>query len=365
MTPRPCLLIIDDETQMLQVLRELLQPDYRILVAKSGEQGIERLDPAAPPDLILLDVVMPGIAGYETCQRPKAHPVGAQVPVIFLTGRDDPEGEARGLSLGAVDYIAKPISPATVRARVRTHLALREARLALERQNQTLEARVKRRTERLRQLSAELVLAEERERHRIAQELHDGPTQRLVFSKIGLGRLRQQLPESHGEAIEDLNRDLDTTLKELRTLMIQLSPPALYELGLGPAVEWVAEHILGRQGVAHRVDSDEDYADLPESTRVFLFHAIRELLINIVKHAQAQRASVSLNTHDGALHIDIRDDGIGIDTRRAPGHQDDSGGFGLFALRDRIDLLGGQMHIDGTHGTTISLIVPLSGKETP
>jgi len=364
MTTRPSILIIDDETQILQVLRELLQADYRIVVAKSGEQGITRLDPQSPPDLILLDVVMPGIDGYETCRRIKSDPVGRQIPVVFLTGRDDSEGEAYGFDMGAVDYITKPISPATVRARIRTHLALRDAHRALERQNQTLEATVKRRTERLRQLSAELVLAEERERHRIAQELHDGPTQRLVFSKIGLGRLRQHVDADQYSSIDELNRDLETTLKEMRTLMIQLSPPALYELGLAPAVEWVAENTLGRHGIKHRVDSDEDYADIPEETRVFLFHAIRELLINIVKHARAQRASISLNTLHGEIHIDVRDDGVGMTTTPDALSQDDSGGFGLFALRDRIDLLGGRMQIGTGVGTTISLTVPLPGKES-
>ncbi|MCB1886064.1 MAG: response regulator [Rhodocyclaceae bacterium] len=363
MSDRPTVLIIDDETQVLQVLRELLHGDYRVVIAKTGEQGLARLDPASPPDLILLDVVMPGIDGYETCHRIKADPVGSEVPVIFLTGRDDPEGEAFGLGLGAVDYIAKPISPATVRARIRTHLALRETRLALERQNVSLEARVHQRTERLRQLSAELVLAEERERHRIAQELHDGPTQRLVFSKIGIGRLQAALGDTQRSELDELSRDLDTTLKELRTLMVQLSPPALYELGLGPAVEWLAETILGRHGIGHRVDSDAPYNGLDESTRVFLFHAVRELMINIVKHARADRASISLNGHDGELHIEVRDDGHGFDDPLQPGGQDEAGGFGLFALRDRIDLLGGRIEIECLDGTRVTLVVPLAAEE--
>jgi len=348
---------------VLQVLRELLHGDYRVVIAKHGEQGLARLDPASPPDLILLDVVMPGIDGYETCRRIKADPVGSDIPVIFLTGRDDPEGEAFGLGLGAVDYIAKPISPATVKARIRTHLALRETRRALERQNVSLEARVRQRTERLRQLSAELVLAEERERHRIAQELHDGPTQRLVFSKIGIGRLQAELGEAHRAELDELSRDLDTTLKEMRTLMVQLSPPALYELGLGPAVEWLAETILGRHRIDHRVDSDEAYDTLDESTRVFLFHAVRELMINIVKHARAGRASISLNGHDGELHIEVRDDGRGFADPPLTGGHDEAGGFGLFALRDRIDLLGGRMQIDNFNGTCVTLTVPLPGPE--
>ena len=363
MDDRAKILIIDDEKQYLDVLVEILHLDYRLIIAKDGEQGLSRLQADDPPQLVLLDVLMPGIDGYETCRRIKQHPVGQAIPVIFLTARDDVEGETYGLGLGAVDYIAKPISPPTVKARIRTHLALRAARLELEQQNQGLEDRVRERTESLRLVSAELVLVEERERRRIAKELHDGPAQRLALSKMNIGRLRNVVDPPQVAAVDELSRDIDTTLKELRTLMVDLSPPALYELGLGPAVEWLAESILGKHGIDFRVDSVEVYDALREETRVFLFQSVRELLINIVKHAQASRASIALNTHEGDMVIEIRDDGIGMQDAAAAGLPGIRGGFGLFTLRDRIDMLGGQFQITHNGGTHVTLQVPLKATE--
>ncbi|MCB1759670.1 MAG: response regulator [Gammaproteobacteria bacterium] len=363
MKDKPKILIIDDENLYLDVLIAILHPEYRILVAKSGEAGLARLRGDNPADLVLLDVMMPGIDGYETCRRIKADPAIQQIPVIFLTSRDDIEGETFGLSLGAVDYIAKPISPPIVKARIHTHLELRSAQRALQRQNLHLEERVRERTDSLRRLSAELVLAEERERRRIAQELHDGPAQRLVLSKMNLGRLRSGIADTDKQTLDDAWSAIDTTLKELRTLMVQLSPPALYELGLGPAVEWLAESILGKQGIEFRVDTAEAYNRLNEETRVFLFQAIRELMINIVKHARAGRASVAINSNDSELLIEVRDDGVGIGNTELDAERLEDGGFGLFALRDRIDMLGGSLLIDGAAGMHVTLRVPVTARE--
>lgn len=357
------ILVVDDEKHYLDILVGILQNDYRIIVAKTGEEALTRLKGASRPDLILLDVLLPGIDGYDTCRQIKQDPTTRDIPLIFLTARSDVEDETLGLGLGAVDYIVKPISPPTVKARIHTHLALRNAQRELERQNQSLEDRVRERTVRLRRLTAELVLAEERERRRIAQALHDGPTQRLVLAKLNLGRLHQDLGE-RDKGASDVISALDLTLKELRTLMVQLSPLPLYELGLGPAVEWLAETLLGKQGIQFRVDSAENYGGLNEETRVFLFQAIRELMINIVKHAQATRASVAIHTIDGELMVEIRDDGIGM---REPSLRDpqrpEQGGFGLFALRNRIDMLGGRLLFERDGGTRVTLRVPVSAAE--
>ncbi|WP_068830722.1 HD domain-containing phosphohydrolase [Pseudomonas sp. BMS12] len=120
---RPKLLLVDDEPTNLQVLRQILQDDYRLLFAKDGTKALE-LALQEQPALILLDVMMPGMTGHEACARLKAEPATAGIPVIFVTALADVEDEARGFELGAVDYITKPVSPAIVRARVRTHLSL-------------------------------------------------------------------------------------------------------------------------------------------------------------------------------------------------------------------------------------------------
>jgi putative two-component system response regulator len=120
---RKTVLCVDDEPSNLQVLKQILQGDYRLLFARDGRRAIE-LAQIERPDLILLDVMMPDMDGYEVCRTLKADERLARMPVIFVTALSDVEDEARGLELGAVDYICKPVSPAIVRARVRTHLSL-------------------------------------------------------------------------------------------------------------------------------------------------------------------------------------------------------------------------------------------------
>ncbi|MCW5299803.1 two-component system response regulator [Herbaspirillum lusitanum] len=120
---RQTLLLVDDEPTNLHVLRHTLQSDYRLLFAKSGQAALD-LARSDPPDLILLDVMMPAMSGYEVCATLKQESSMAEIPVIFVTALADAENEQQGLELGAVDYITKPFSPHIVQARVRTHLSL-------------------------------------------------------------------------------------------------------------------------------------------------------------------------------------------------------------------------------------------------
>ncbi len=140
MTPapdqRPRLLLVDDEPTNLQVLRHVLQADYRLLFATDGARALQ-VAREQLPQLILLDIMMPGMDGYAVCRALKADPATAGIPVIFITALDDSQDETAGFDVGAVDYITKPVSPPVVRARVRTHLSLvrmdelRETRLQI------------------------------------------------------------------------------------------------------------------------------------------------------------------------------------------------------------------------------------------
>ena len=120
---RPRLLLVDDEPTNLQLLRQVLQADYRLLFATDGARALQ-LAKEQRPDLILLDIMMPGMDGYAVCQSLKSQPLTAHIPVIFVTALTDTQDETRGFDVGAVDYITKPVSPPVVRARVRTQLSL-------------------------------------------------------------------------------------------------------------------------------------------------------------------------------------------------------------------------------------------------
>jgi putative two-component system response regulator len=120
---RPLILVVDDEASNLQLLRQILQDHYRLLFAKDGARALE-LARQERPDLVLLDVMMPGMSGYEVCAALKAAPATAAIPVIFVSALSDADDELEGFDAGGVDYISKPVSPPLVRARVRTHLSL-------------------------------------------------------------------------------------------------------------------------------------------------------------------------------------------------------------------------------------------------
>ncbi|MCK6551898.1 response regulator [Myxococcota bacterium] len=140
------MLIVDDVPENLTILGGILEGDYDVRVATDGARALAIVESANPPDLVLLDVMMPGLSGHEVCRRIKASPRRADVPIIFVTALGEAEDEQHGLELGAIDYLTKPVVPAIVSARVKNHLELAAARATLAKQNETLEREVQRRT---------------------------------------------------------------------------------------------------------------------------------------------------------------------------------------------------------------------------
>lgn len=152
MSKRSTILIVDDTPANVSLLNHILKDSYRTKIATNGEKALALANSELPPDLILLDIMMPGMDGYEVCERLKADEATADIPIVFLTAKVAVEDETRGLALGAVDYITKPISPPIVIERVKNHLLLKEARDVLKEQNHVLEAKVKERTKKLGEL---------------------------------------------------------------------------------------------------------------------------------------------------------------------------------------------------------------------
>ncbi len=139
-------LVVDDTPDNLSLMASLLKDSYKVKVANHGERGLKIAQSEHPPDLILLDIMMPDIDGYEVCRRLKANPATQDIPIIFLTAKSDTEDEKKGLELGAADYITKPISPPIVLARVATQLALKASADFLRDKNDFLEQEVAKRT---------------------------------------------------------------------------------------------------------------------------------------------------------------------------------------------------------------------------
>jgi putative two-component system response regulator len=156
---KPTILVVDDTPDNLTLMTALLKDDYRVKVAHNGERALRLVQGSDPPALVLLDIMMPGMDGYEVCRRLKADPLTESIPIIFLTARSEAEDETRGLSMGAVDYIVKPISPPVVMARIRTQLMLKSASDFLRGKSDLLESEVARRTAEIQDLQDAMVLS--------------------------------------------------------------------------------------------------------------------------------------------------------------------------------------------------------------
>ncbi|CAA7624795.1 two-component system response regulator [Magnetospirillum sp. SS-4] len=156
---RATILVVDDTPDNLALLSSLLKDDYRVKVASNGEKALRICGSDSPPDLVLLDIMMPGLDGYEVCRRLKADPGTHHIPVIFLTAKVELDAERKGLEIGAVDYITKPISPPIVLARVKTHLKLKMAADFLRDKNDFLEQEVAKRTEEVMAIQDVTILA--------------------------------------------------------------------------------------------------------------------------------------------------------------------------------------------------------------
>lgn len=213
----------------------------------------------------------------------------------------------------------------------------------------------------LRSLASELSLTEERERRLLAIELHDNIGQTLAIAKIKLGALRESV-SSPGllERVNEIHNLIEQTIQNTRALTFELSPPILYELGFGPAIEWLAEQIRDQHGIQIDFEDDRKPRPMSDETRALLFKSVRELLINVIKHAQARNAKVSIRSDGDDMRIDVEDDGIGFYARES-GSDQRSIGFGLFSIRERLEHLGGRLKVesDPGRGTRITMVLPL------
>ena len=143
-TKKAVVLVVDDTPSNLTLIAGLLKDDYKVKVANDGQKGLQLARAENPPDLILLDVMMPEVSGYEVCTELKKDPATRNVPIIFLTALAEAEDERKGFELGAADYITKPVSPPILLARIKTHLQIKAVTDFLRDRNQYLEQQLKR-----------------------------------------------------------------------------------------------------------------------------------------------------------------------------------------------------------------------------
>jgi len=219
----------------------------------------------------------------------------------------------------------------------------------------------------LKSLASELSLTEERERHRIATELHDRIGQALVISKLKLGLLHQSVSSSAiASIVDEVCSSLDKNIQAVRSLTFDLSSPILHEIGLEAAVgDWLTEQIEEKHNIESELVDDGKPKPLDNDVRILLFRGVQELLVNVVKHSGAHKVKVSMLRANGNIHIIVEDDGVGFDARDVATISTETGGFGLFSIRERLEQVGGRLVIEsGSNcGAKITMVAPLKKRK--
>ncbi len=219
--------------------------------------------------------------------------------------------------------------------------------------------------EKLRALSLQLILIEERERRNLARELHDSVGQNLAVCRLKLDNLMQQAPSADkvGQNDDDLGAIaglITQIIQQTRSLIYQLSPKSLHEHGLTAAIEDLAEDFEQDYSIRIRLQGQLDYEHLGENKRVLLYRAVRELLFNVVKHAHASEVTVRMGCKADWIKISVRDNGVGLRVHTLGKHRR---GFGLFDIRDRLECIGGRLEIDSAPGKGTLVVLTASCRD--
>lgn len=283
-------------------------------------------------------------------------------------------GEVVGLCGVARDVTeSKKAKEALERARVELEQRVQDRTSELTHTNERLLEQIEERRQveqkleihqqQLQTLASQLSLTEQRERWKIATGLHDRVGQNLAFALLKLqsihqGEQRADLKKTLGGVCEYIKK----SIQEIRTLIFDLGSPILYRDGFEPALkDWLTEHIEKVHGIDCEYRDDGQPKPLDNDIMVLLFDSVREILVNVVKHAGAKKIKVNIYRDDDNMEIIIEDDGIGFDPAGASITPGRIGGFGLFSIRERLDYIHGRFEINSGHGrgTKITLRVPL------
>ena len=236
-------------------------------------------------------------------------------------------------------------------------------------ERKSAEERVQAYQSQLRSLASELLLAEERERRKLALDLHDGLGQTLALIRIKVQMLRSR---DEGQAVEvkarlnEIDGLVELAHQAARSMTFQLSPPVLHDLGFIPALQWLIEDLQERYGLRVRLDDDGHISFMDKQVRIILFRTVRELLINVAKHAETDAAVLSLRRDGDRLKLAVEDAGTGFqcaETDTGSGHME---GFGLFSIRERVSQLGGNLRVHSVpgQGTRVTVELPVASLES-
>lgn len=372
---KPTILVVDDVASNLMLLNQTLADEYRVLAATHGQKAVE-IAIAQQPDLILLDVMMPDVDGYEACAQLKANPATRDIPIIFITALHEEADETKGLELGAIDYITKPFSPAIVRARIKNHLAMATAQVELADRLTQLE---------LARSQLELLYSQQQKLFSLIAHDLRGPFTVLLGLSNALSQDHLDLPVKRvkdmafkvNNAAVRVYRLLENLLEwaSLQMGRIKANPAPLDVEGMiKETVELLTPNANDKQlTVISEVLAPAAYGD-----RTMTCSALRNLLHNAIKFTpEGGTIRISTRPLGDGVEIAVQDTGVGMapevtaklfDSKNqttSPGTRGEKGtGLGLQLAQELIALQNGRLSVESTvgQGTTFRVMLPGRGE---
>ncbi len=383
---KPRVLLANDDPANLLALTSLLsdRDNYEVITARSGEEALRWVLKYDDFAVILLDVSMPGMDGFETAEAIHSHPRSASVPIIFVTAQyADEIYRLKGYQRGAVDYLFTPVIPQILQTKVavfvelaKKNLQFKHQTLELEQLNARLqeqrkqdlehinerkqaEAALRQSREELRQLASYQERIKEDERKRIAREIHDELGQNLLALRIDVAMLHTRTATTHpklNQKVQGVLEHIDTTMKAMRAIINNLRPIVL-DLGLNAAIDWQVKEFQRRTGIACELLMPKKDLTIADGLATALFRILQETLNNVFRHARATKVTIELYTRGERLVMMVADNGIGI----FPGCRRKANSFGLVGIKERVSALHGEFALDTAQdkGTSITISIPL------
>lgn len=351
------ILLVEDNEVDRESIRRMLGDEYVVTEAETGNEARHILA-SRTFDLALLDYRLPDVDGKELVAEVMAY----DIPIIMLTIEDSPRIIIKTLRAGAHDYILKH-TYSQQRIQQSIDNAIEHRRLQRETAEQQRQLVIQ--NEQIRQLAADLTLAEQRERRRIALILHDNVQQMLHSIQMHVVIMRGELKRLGVDVVEasivEMESLLQETLEATRSLNVELSPPLLQGQSLPHALQWLAINMRERHDLRVTLATEEPLPIVDEDLSVLVFQLVRELLFNVVKHANVKTATVELYDLDEMLQICVKDEGVGFDVGVLDQLVDKH--IGLRDLTRRVALIGGRFEIQSSigEGTEVTLYIPVSG----
>jgi signal transduction histidine kinase len=353
-TEKVNILMVDDQPDKLLTYEAILSElGERLIKANSGEEALEHLLKTNIA-LVLMDVSMPAMDGFETAQMIHSHPRFQNTPIIFISGILVTDlDRLKGYQHGAVDYVSVPVIPELLRAKVRVF------------------AELHRKTQQLEALNARITKLQDEERRRIARELHDSVGQLLAaisMNSVWVEAESHRLSSDVAQRLSENAALVQEAIKQTRTISHLLHPPLLDEAGLASALRCYVEGFSARSKIDVKLDIPQEFAGLSEDMELSVFRVIQECLTNIHRHAGSATAEIRIIQDKACLTIEIEDAGKATPTERecALGESAQTG-VGIRGMRERMRQFGGTLKVQfSDRGTRVTAILPVvHGTSTP